>query len=265
MHKETDRKTEEGLTGVPGEIIGRMRQSDGFAGEQAAAVAEALIVLGTPEPKEKTHIPVDADGRVLIPSRLAEVFSDRRFIEMLLATQQFNKIILDFFIFDDPSDCEDEEELELLQEKIQEIAQEILDLDTKISKLYVAITKPNEHEDSLFNQVEETQWYQVAFRQLFQLGQIMVCPPDLWPENPPIWSPGTEMILREVATSWAKYGQPFSVYRFAEIQKEDLRNYLLFLEWFVKHEPALPQVNVIELNEQYSEVVKKAHNVVSEV
>lgn len=246
------------------EIIGRMRKEYGFSREQALAVIEAQAILGMGLPEDSTLVPVDAEGQVLIPSRLAEIFVDPRFLEMLLATQQFQRRILDYFIFADPNDCDDEEEVKLLQEKINEIAQEILDLDNKITRFYSAITKPEEHEVSLFNQIGETRWYQAAFKQMFQFWQIMTSPPDLWPNDPPIWTYETEMMLQNVATAWYQSDQSQSAYRFPEIKLEDTRNLLLFLQWFVEHQLALPQVNVVELNELHSEIVSIAYSILAE-
>lgn len=255
---------EEATVDVAGQVIDRMRKEKGFAEEQAEAVIEAQAILGTAVLKENSHIPVDADEHVLTPPRLVEIFADPRFVDLLLALQHFQKKILDYFVFDDPSDCNDEDELELLWENMQQVAQEILDLNSKVAELYVAISKPDEHEVSLFNQIEESHWYQVAFEQLFQLWQIMICPPDLRPNDPPIWTYETEMMIRDVAIAWSQSDQSQSAYRFSEVKREHTRHFLLFLQWFVEHQSALPQVNVVELNELYSEMVHIAHSILDE-
>lgn len=253
-------------------ILAKIQKDKGLAGEKDAAVAQALLILAeTADTESQNGVLLDAAEQVVIPVRLAEVFENQLFIELLLTVKQFQKEILDFLIFSDPTDCEGEHDLLALNTEIYRIATNIVGLDATIEKLFQAITNPSEGEHSLFNGIEpeNIRWYRAAFKNLVDVWQVFMCPPDLKPEKP-MFSGETAAMVVQSSLEWAatyewttKNGIPREA-EFPEIENERARQYLVFLRWFVEHRRALPRVEQAQLLELFSEVLQVSHMMVDD-
>lgn len=253
-------------------ILAKIQKDKGLAGEKDAAVAQALLILAeTADTESQNGVLLDAAEQVVIPVRLAEVFENQLFIELLLTVKQFQKEILDFLIFSDPTDCEGEHDLLALNTEIYRIATNIVGLDATIEKLFQAITNPSEGEHSLFNGIEpeNIRWYRAAFKNLVDVWQVFMCPPDLKPEKP-MFSGETAAMVVQSSLEWAatyewttKYGISREA-EFPEIENTRVRQYLVFLRWFVEHRRALPRVEQAQLLELFSEVLQVSHMMVDD-
>lgn len=230
---------------------------------QDEALAQLDDLLENPPIHGEIVENASGDEYQVVSKNAHELLNKNGFLSLLLALANFAENVYRYLHFGYAQPGETEEEADNRERLKNALLVAIADGDHTISEYYAVVFNANNRFPNwkVFPDAENREEQIISARCIVEFWQALVFPNDVYPQDTML-TQGQRDFLQAQLWDMEEAGVAVTNSRFSKIDEPAIEARLVFLQWMLENNRAIPKVNLAETRMLYTEVLAKAQQIV---